>query len=344
MHQKEDTGVWRASTREFPWFATKQCIRSTPNSPMAARFVNAASTSFNFGRLRGGLRSPSLLSFGRARSPQGMQVKPPSFAAPKPRRPPPVFVHQRAGLSSQVEIEHFSDVMSTESQVLSPTSIDQHFYTQTQMQAQPKFQQQLQSIPQEQSSQQYPGNAAYALYSHALQTELGGSSGGPPTRAPSYVVRPDNTYLSSEMGDSPPPIRDWPRPLGGSSKGAGMSTPDSPRSARAMEKMRAPPVPPSRSNSEVSRTSSGKSRRAAPPPPIVALGRLKENEVPTHKQMVQERVGVQSTQVRSPTVTSPSRTKPTGPRTRAGDAFVRPRPPPLDLTREGAVPVPQNRR
>ena len=105
MHQKEDAGVWRACTREFPWFATKQCIRSTPNSPMGARFVAPRSPSFSlpFGRLR----SPRQIANGQAQS--YAPPKPPSFAAPKPRRPPPVFVHQRAGLSSQVEIEHTGD-------------------------------------------------------------------------------------------------------------------------------------------------------------------------------------------------------------------------------------------
>ncbi len=44
--------------------------------------------------------------------------KPPSFAVPKPRRPPPIFVQHRAGLGSNYEIEHFPDPGSLEEQPL----------------------------------------------------------------------------------------------------------------------------------------------------------------------------------------------------------------------------------
>lgn len=249
MHQNEDASVWRATVCDFPWFATRQCIRSAPASPVMARFAKS--------------KSPSLI-------------------VPKPRRAPPqpLFIHGRAGLGSRVEIEHFTDVGSLESQPVPASSL--HVAA--------------------------PPAAALSFYPQHVQTTM---------QVPTTYQ--SNSYSSANRGASPPPIRNWPRRIGSEAPG------ERTLSERAMQKQRAPPEP-RRSDSDASSSSQRTGRMRAPPPPPLALERTttKESAAPSSAQ------------------TSPSRNRPTGPRTRTGSgpsAFVRPRPPPLDLTREGATPT-----
>lgn len=237
MHQKEDASVWHSTVCDFPWFETKQCIRSAPNSPMMSRFVKSKS---------------------------------PSLVAPKPRRapPPPIFIHGRAGLSSRVEIEHFTDIASLEEQPLPPPPM-------------------------------VPPQAALSFYPQHVQSSIQSHSG--PT------TYQNNTYYSSDRGASPPPIRNWPRPI------VADASSDRPVSERAAQKRRAPEVP--------NRSGSDAFTRAPPPPPL-NLERTTTKDSAT-----------------SSAQDSPSRSRPTGPRTRSGSStFVRPRPPPLDLTRNGSTP------
>ncbi|THH05452.1 hypothetical protein EW145_g4780 [Phellinidium pouzarii] len=223
VHQKEDTGVWYTNVREFSWFETKQCLRSAPNSPIGpgARFV---------------------------------KQKLPSLVAPKPRRPP-VFVHQRAGLSSRVEIEHFTDVATIEEQPLPPNPVVVAL----------------------------AASNPFAFYPAHVQTSMQASS-----------THQNNSYYPSNPGPSPPPIRNWPRPINYNDE-------ERPKSERAAQKQRA------NSNGLTTASNPRKNGRSKASPPPIAPER--------------------STAVEAPV--SPSRSRPTGPRTRSGSStFVRPRPPP----------------
>ncbi|EJD05838.1 uncharacterized protein FOMMEDRAFT_139172 [Fomitiporia mediterranea MF3/22] len=249
MHQKEDASVWRSTVVEFPWFETKQCIRSAPNSPIMARFVKSKS---------------------------------PSLVVPKPRRvpPPPLFIHGRAGLGSRVEIEHFTDIASLEEQQ-SPPFVP------------------VAAPP-----------AAYSFYPQHVQATM---------QAAPTVYR-SNSYNAADHGSTPPPIRDWPRLIGSSSTSNALGL-EGPMTERAAQKQRAPA--PVRSNSEVSSSSQKSGRMRAPPPPPLQL----------------ERTTTKDSLTQSSAQSSPSRSRPTGPRKRSGSStFVRPRPPPLDLTRNGSTP------
>ncbi|KAI5122084.1 hypothetical protein M0805_006066 [Coniferiporia weirii] len=243
MHRKEeDGGVWQTSVREFPWFETKQCLRSTPNSPVGARFV---------------------------------KTKLPSLVAPKPRRPPPVFVHQRAGLSSAVEIEHFTDIASAEEQPLPPNP----------------------TVVAPTASN------ALSFYPQHVQT----------TMQVTTTTYGSNTYYPSNPGPSPPPIRNWPLPMPSS----GYSTP---RSERAAQKQRA--------NSSASTAANSRKSRRSEAHPLP-----QEPEHSTARNVPSRAADV------PPATLSPTRSRPTGPRTRSGSSgFVRPRPPPLDLTLNGSTP------
>lgn len=270
MHQKEDASVWRSTVCDFPWFQTKLCIRSAPNSPIMSRFSKS---------------------------------KPPSFAVPKPRRAPPapIFIHGRAGLGSRVEIEHFADAGSLEEQrgVTSPP------------------------LPQG-GGVVPPPPAAISLYPQHVQSSLRGAN------APVTTYQTGTYYPAADRGASPPPIRDWPRPIGGKSNLTGATASSTlvnqsqlpPMSARAAQKQRAP----ERSTSDASSKESQRPQRAAPPPPL-NLERSRTNES-----------GREDSSANPSAQGSPSRSRPTGPRRRDGSTFVRPRPPPLDLTREGATP------
>ncbi|KAL5529222.1 hypothetical protein ACEPAG_5196 [Sanghuangporus baumii] len=254
MHQKEDGSVWRSTVCDFPWFQTKLCIRSAPSSPNIARFVKSKSSS---------------------------------LVVPKPRRapPPPIFIHGRAGLGSQVEIEHFTDIGSIEEQrIASPPPPP------------------------------VPRPAAISLYPQHVQSTMRA------TDAPMSTYQ-NSTYYAANRGASPPPIRDWPRPIG-TNLTSNSSLNPSPMSERAAQKQRAP----ERSGSDASsRESQGDHERTyrAPPPPPLTLERSRTNEDNANANAQN----------------SPSRSRPTGPRRRDGQStFVRPRPPPLDLTREGSTP------
>lgn len=272
MHQKEDASVWRSTVCDFPWFQTKLCIRSAPNSPIMSRFSKS---------------------------------KPPSFAVPKPRRAPPapIFIHGRAGLGSRVEIEHFTDIGSLEEQ-RSPAS----------------------PPPPQAGGIAPPPPAAISLYPQHVQSSIRG------VNTPVTTYQTGTYYLSAEnRGASPPPIRDWPRSIGGNANISGAKASSTlqnrpqppPVSARAAQKRRAP----ERSTSDGSSRGSQRSQRAAPPPPPLSLERSRTNES-----------GREDSSANPEAQSSPSRSRPTGPRRRDGSTFVRPRPPPLDLTREGATP------
>ena len=205
MHQKEDNNVWHASVRDFCWFETKQCLRSAPSTPVMARFSK----------------------------------KPPSFAAPKARRPPPIFVQQRAGLGSNYEIEHFPD----------PGSLEE----QKQIPAPPPV-----SVP------------SMSLYPQHVQTTM--------TREALYTYQP-NVYRSQKSGPSePPPIKDWPRPIDaqrskGSSASKARLREDSTSTTRTTAKGKAP-MTPQQVQAELSRASTKTSSRSGsshrPPPPVPA--------------------------------------------------------------------------
>ena len=178
VHQKEDTRIWHTGVRDFPWFNTKLCLGSAPSSPMQSSHR---------------LAKPKL----------------PSLAAPKPRRPPPIFVAQRAGLGSNIEIEHFPD----------PGSLEEA------------------PLPALPSVSQVP--TSVSLYPHHVQASV--------RQTPSYQP-PNNTYYPSRIGpgSSPPPIRDWPRPLASTNTHASSSSshnrepqPQPQMSDRAVGKQRA---------------------------------------------------------------------------------------------------------
>ncbi|OCB84254.1 hypothetical protein A7U60_g8932 [Sanghuangporus baumii] len=256
MHQKEDASVWRSAVCDFPWFQTKLCIRSAPNSPIIARFVKSKS---------------------------------PSLVVPKPRRapPPPIFIHGRAGLGSQVEIEHFTEIGSIEEQrIASPPPA-------------------------------VPRPAAISLYPQHVQSTMRA------TNAPVTTYQ-SSTYYTENRGTSPPPIRDWPRPIG-TNLTSNSSLNPSPMSERAAQKQRALERSGLDASSRESQRDQERTHRAAapPPPPPLTLERSRTNE----------------DNANASAQNSPSRSRPTGPRRRDGQStFVRPRPPPLDLTRDGSTP------
>lgn len=152
MHQKDDCKVWHTSVRDFPWFATKASLGSAPNTPVGTKFVGK---------------------------------KPPSFAVPKPRRPPPIFVQQRAGLSSQYEIEHFPDPGSLEAPPVAQVPLAPHVSTKP---------------------------TALSLYPQYVQSTI--LKNDPQQTVTSQVpaYQQSSTYYSSNPGSSPPPIKNWPPP------------------------------------------------------------------------------------------------------------------------------------
>lgn len=307
LHQEEDQQVWKSSVCEFPWFATKHCIRSIPNSPV--------------------------MRYSRA--------KYPSLVIPKPFRPAPqlVFNHGRAGLGSQVEIEHFTDIVSSEGHSIHPPYSDlgeggfKSFATSA-----------LVTVPVPAATTLYPS------YVQRVETDENYRDHGA-----------NNTYyMNRASGSSPPPIRNWPRPIASTLNSTSNMNinprvdntvivppaTDSPRplSQRALQKQRAAPQPPSRTSSNGS-TNSQKSlserRRRSPLPPL-DLGRLiskkpvkvipiqtNYEDTPNDVQVKREEMG--------------NRSRPTGPRTRStSSGYTRSRPPPLDLTIKGSTP--NNRR
>ncbi|KAH8117355.1 hypothetical protein DFH11DRAFT_1004863 [Phellopilus nigrolimitatus] len=239
-HQKENNGVWRAGVREFPWFETKQSLRSAPTSPIMSRF-------------------------GRAKSP--------SLAVPTPRRPPPHFVHGRAGLDSRVEIEHFTDVASLEEQPLPPAP----------------------------AALAPTAPNALAFYPQHVQSTM--------KNVPTYLRQ--HLLLLTYLVPLPNPSA--------TGRGHSPSAQTAP-SRSAPRRSSAHAAPPSRQGSGAS-SNSRKSGRSKAPPPL------------TLERSATRAAGV------LPAMPSPSRSRPTGPRTRSGSSsFVRPRPPPLNLTLEGSTP------
>lgn len=268
VHQKENAGIWQSGVRDFPWFKTRLCLGSVPNSPVLS------ATRFS---------KPKL----------------PSLAAPKPRRPPPIFVAQRAGLGSNIEIEHFPD----------PGSIEDA---------------PLPSLPPAVSQM----DAAVSLYPQHVQASV--------RQAPTYQPA-NNTYYPSRTGpgSSPPPIRDWPRPMGSTS----YSTQNR---ALQMSDKAAGKKPASKSSSNVDRAGSGGSTSS----------RIREHgastvapvrPLPQTRELPQRAAPVSTAAPVPPSSFPSSRARPTGPRTRSEsisstNTWTRPRPPPLDLSRNGSTP------
>lgn len=310
LHQREDPPVWKSSVCEFPWFGTRQCLRSIPSSPVMSRFSRAKS---------------------------------PSLVIPKPYRPAPqlIFNHGRAGLGSQVEIEHFTDVMSSEGQsIQSPYSeMSVNNFNNFNSIVPPV------SIPAPVASNLYPSYVQRAGTKKTYPYQL-------------Y----DNTYHTANRasGSSPPPIRNWPKPITGTenvlpSTRAGASNvgimpvippaAESPRplSERALQKQRNP-NPPSRSSSNGSinsQKSLSEGRQRTPTAPLDPR-RLVSNK-PVKAIPVQG--STENTTSRAHKEESSYRSRPTGPRTRTGSgSFSRPRPPPLDLTIKGSTPNTRRKR
>lgn len=288
--------VWHAGVRFYNWFETKQCIRSNPTTPVMSRFGSK---------------------------------KPASLVAPKARRPPPLFIQQRAGLSSNYEIEHFPDPGSLEEQPVPP-----------------------------ESSRQLPAfaKAAVSLYPHhmqvALQVDASGTSSQP------------NVYRTNQDADhsEPLPIRDWPKRIGEdrpvrekSQRKRTLPSHQQERQRRTVVPQREPSrTPPQQlrplmlgqamSQSQVSLSESARAK---------GKSRMTEQEVEEHmlersstKSSSRSHASQKATPLPLPPLpplpsshdsavpSSYSRSRPTGPRTRTSSVSSLPkhRPPPLDLS------------
>jgi len=221
MHQKEDCRVWHSGVRQFPWFALREPLRSAPATPIKQMF----------------------------------QRKAPSLFAPKARRPPPIFIQERAGINPKYEIEHFQDPSSVlERPALLPA-------------APPPAMQNAMSF--------YPTHVQ-----NSMRTVLPQAS----------------VFSSAHRGPTPPPIRNWPRPMQetGSqplgramTKGKGKAparqpsmTEERPTPPRAIP-YNLPAAPPSPSRTRPTgprtRTSSGTNPRSRPPPLQLAVPEVRSH-------------------------------------------------------------------
>ena len=339
------------------------------------------------------------------------RTKPPSFAVPKPRRPPPMFVHQRAGLASSVEIEHFPDPGSLDenhpasppmlppipSQVLAmyskaqgvsipseargalslyPAHIQSSMLSNTastpvltQRQSRPTSQSQSQSQVVLPVAASYSFSASASVVPTVIAAPVPASAVAAATSSNALGL---TAPLSEATGTTPPPIRDWPRPITAHS--------DRPMSERAAQKQRAPPPAEDEADiadggSQLGRSESGRSSRFSFIAGSMYRGRGANESggmntpASSRKRTSGDRdralpptpsrggTGGQLSSHPPSSFTSATgtgqawRSRPTGPRTRVSstgsgtgvDVGGRHRPPPLDLTREGSTPPKRHR-
>jgi len=238
--------------------------------------------------------------------------KPPSLAAPKPRRPPPIFVQHRAGLSSNYEIEHFPD----------PGSLEEP------------------PLPQPPALPAKPPVNAMSLYPQQVQSSM---------MREVKNTQPLNVYRADQGATEPPPVRDWPKKIGEerpsrerrnrerAATAAAASTSSLSVSGAANEQPQAPQLRPlmlGRSTSNGDSTSARRSDKGK--------GRMSEEQMQREQTMVERTTTKASVRSSKPPVqplppvpqtqtSEQQRSRPTGPRSRSSSGEKH-RPPPLDFT------------
>ena len=73
LHSSQNPNVWFTSVKDVPWLSSRQTLSSAPGTPVMKLYQGGA----------------------------------PSIIAPKPRRPPPIFVQRRSAISSKYDIDHY---------------------------------------------------------------------------------------------------------------------------------------------------------------------------------------------------------------------------------------------
>jgi len=273
IHSKEDDKIWHAGVGSYTWFETKQCIRSAPSTPIMSRFAK----------------------------------KPPSFAVPKPRRPPSIFVQHRAGLGSNYEIEHFPDPGSLEEQPLPKPPV----------------------LPAK------PPVNAMALYPQQVQASM---------MREVQNTQPLNVYRSNTGANGasePPPVRDWPKQIGEErpsrerrNRDRAATTASASRSGQPQPPQLRPLMLGRSTSRSVTRSDKGKGR-------MTEEEQMQNEQTQTVLDHTNTQSSVRSYSSQKPpsqplppvpqTKTAEQRSRPTGPRSRSSSGEKH-RPPPLDLT------------